>query len=112
MLEHVDDPEQIITASARLVKPGGLVFFSTLNRNPKSWLLGIVAAEYLLNMVPKGTHQYKKFIRPGELSGMARRAGLRPIDRAGIVYNPFNQRFSLHPTDLDVNYLMAFRRES
>lgn len=110
MLEHVDDPEAIVQSAAALAKPGGHVFFSTLNRNAKSWLLGIVAAEYLLNMVPKGTHQHKKFIRPGELSRMARQAGLIPVDRAGIVYNLINQQFSLHPTDLDVNYLLAFKR--
>ncbi|MGM0517802.1 MAG: bifunctional 2-polyprenyl-6-hydroxyphenol methylase/3-demethylubiquinol 3-O-methyltransferase UbiG [Pseudomonadota bacterium] len=112
MLEHVDQPQSIIDALACAVRPGGHVFLSTLNRNAKSWLLGIVAAEYILGMVPKGTHDHGHFIRPGELARMGRRAGLRPIASAGIVYNPFTRSFSLNDHDLDVNYLMAFVKDS
>jgi 2-polyprenyl-6-hydroxyphenyl methylase/3-demethylubiquinone-9 3-methyltransferase len=112
MLEHVDDPQAIIDALACAVRPGGHVFLSTLNRNVKSWLLGIVAAEYILGMVPKGTHDHGRFIRPGELARMGRRAGLRPITSAGIVYNPFTRSFSLNEHDRDVNYLMAFVKDS
>ncbi|HSH85538.1 MAG TPA: bifunctional 2-polyprenyl-6-hydroxyphenol methylase/3-demethylubiquinol 3-O-methyltransferase UbiG [Guyparkeria sp.] len=108
MLEHVEDPASIIHALAEAVRPGGHVFLSTLNRNAKSWLLGIVAAEYLLNMVPRGTHDHRRFIRPGELARMGRAAGLKPIASAGIVYNPLTRDFSLNDRDLDVNYLMAF----
>ncbi|MFP4640030.1 MAG: bifunctional 2-polyprenyl-6-hydroxyphenol methylase/3-demethylubiquinol 3-O-methyltransferase UbiG [Guyparkeria sp.] len=112
MLEHVDEPQSIIDALATAVRPGGHVFLSTLNRNAKSWLLGIVAAEYVLGMVPKGTHDHGHFIRPGELARMGRRAGLRPIASTGIVYNPLTREFSLNDRDLDVNYLMAFVKES
>jgi 2-polyprenyl-6-hydroxyphenyl methylase/3-demethylubiquinone-9 3-methyltransferase len=109
MLEHVPDPAAIIDACARLVKPGGGVFFSTLNRAPKAYLLAILAAEHLLNMVPKGTHDYKTFIKPAELCAMARRAGLELRAFAGIEYNPFSKRFSLGK-DIQVNYLAAFVR--
>ncbi|MFI9652193.1 bifunctional 2-polyprenyl-6-hydroxyphenol methylase/3-demethylubiquinol 3-O-methyltransferase UbiG [Guyparkeria halopsychrophila] len=112
MLEHVEEPARIIQALAEAVRPGGHVFLSTLNRNAKSWLLGIVAAEYLLNMVPRGTHDHRHFIRPGELARMARAAGLKPIASTGIVYNPITREFSLHDRDLDVNYLMAFVKDS
>ena len=112
MLEHVDEPQAIIDALAAAVRPGGHVFLSTLNRNAKSWLLGIVAAEYVLGMVPKGTHDHGHFIRPGELARMARRAGLRPIASTGIVYNPITRAFSLNDRDLDVNYLMALVKEA
>lgn len=111
MLEHVESPEAIVAALAEAVRPGGHVFLSTLNRNPKSWLLGIVAAEYLLKMVPRGTHDHRRFIRPGELAGMGRRAGLKPIASTGIVYNPLTRAFLLNDRDLDVNYLMAFVKE-
>jgi len=111
MLEHVDDPQSIIDALAGAVRPGGHVFLSTLNRNVKSWLLGIVAAEYVLGMVPKGTHDHGHFIRPGELAHMGRRAGLRPIASTGITYNPITRSFSLNDRDLDVNYLMAFVKD-
>jgi 2-polyprenyl-6-hydroxyphenyl methylase/3-demethylubiquinone-9 3-methyltransferase len=109
MLEHVPDPGSIINACAKLVKPGGMVFFSTLNRKPKAYLLSIVAAEYLLKMLPKGTHDYKTFIKPSELSQSARAAGLELQGMVGIEYNPFNKKFSLGK-DIDVNYIAAFKR--
>jgi 2-polyprenyl-6-hydroxyphenyl methylase/3-demethylubiquinone-9 3-methyltransferase len=109
MLEHVPDPGSIISACAALVKPGGMVFFSTLNRKPKAYLLAIVAAEHVLKMLPKGTHDYKTFIKPSELSQSARAAGLELQGMVGIEYNPFNKRFSLGK-DIDVNYIAAFKR--
>lgn len=109
MLEHVPYPSSIVKACTRLVKPGGKVFFSTLNRTPKAYLLAIVGAEYLLNLIPKGTHRYSAFIRPSELSGWARQAGLELLDIKGIQYNPLNQRFSLGKA-IDVNYIAAFQR--
>jgi 2-polyprenyl-6-hydroxyphenyl methylase / 3-demethylubiquinone-9 3-methyltransferase len=109
MLEHVPDPGSIISACATLVKPGGMVFFSTLNRKPKAYLLAIVAAEHLLQMLPKGTHDYKTFIKPSELSQSARVSGLELQGMVGIEYNPFNKRFSLGK-DIDVNYIAAFKR--
>lgn len=109
MLEHVPDPASIIRACARLAKPGGMVFFSTLNRVPKAYLLAIVAAEHLLKMVPKGTHEYKTFIKPSELCQSARHAGLELQNMVGIEYNPFSKRFSLG-RDIDVNYIVAFRK--
>lgn len=110
MLEHVDQPETIVQALAKAVKPGGWVFLSTLNRNPKSWLFGILAAEYLLKLVPRGTHDHKRFIKPSELARMARQVGLTPIALTGITYNPLTQTYALNEHDLDVNYLMACRR--
>jgi 2-polyprenyl-6-hydroxyphenyl methylase/3-demethylubiquinone-9 3-methyltransferase len=109
MLEHVPDPGSIISACATLVKPGGMVFFSTLNRKPKAYLLAILAAEHVLQMLPKGTHDYKTFIKPSELSQSARTAGLELQGMVGIEYNPFNKRFSLGK-DIDVNYIAAFKR--
>ncbi|WP_442497030.1 bifunctional 2-polyprenyl-6-hydroxyphenol methylase/3-demethylubiquinol 3-O-methyltransferase UbiG [Methylobacter sp. sgz302048] len=109
MLEHVPDPGSIISACARLVKPGGMVFFSTLNRQPKAYLLAIVAAEHVLRMLPKGTHDFKTFIKPSELSQSARSAGLELQGMVGIEYNPFTKHFSLGK-DIDVNYLAAFKR--
>ena len=109
MLEHVPDPGSIISACATMLKPGGMVFFSTLNRVPKAYLLAIIAAEHLLKMVPKGTHEYKTFIKPSELSQTARAAGLELQGMVGIEYNPFNKRFSLGK-DIDVNYIAAFQR--
>ena len=109
MLEHVPDPGSIISACATLVKPSGMVFFSTLNRKPKAYLLAIVAAEHVLQMLPKGTHDYKTFIKPSELSQSARAAGLELQGMVGIEYNPFNKRFSLGK-DIDVNYIAAFKR--
>jgi len=109
MLEHVPDPGSIINACSKMVKPGGMVFFSTLNRVPKAYLLAILAAEHLLKMVPKGTHDYKTFIKPSELSQSARDAGLELQSLAGIEYNPFSKRFRLG-NDIDVNYIAAFKR--
>jgi len=105
MLEHVPDPSSIIKACAKLVKPGGQVFFSTLNRNPKSFLFAVVGAEYVLNMLPKGTHDYKKFIRPSELGAWARQAGLTMGDMTGMSYNPITKVYTLG-RDTDVNYLV------
>ncbi len=110
MLEHVDQPQSIVQALAKAVKPGGWVFLSTLNRNPKSWLFGIVAAEYLLKLVPRGTHDHKRFIKPAELASMARHAGLTPVAFTGMTYIPLTQSYALNAHDLDVNYLMACRR--
>ena len=110
MLEHVPDPGSIIQACHDLVKPGGHVFFSTLNRNPKSYLFAIVGAEYVLNMLPKGTHDYAKFIRPSELSRWIRDAGLENNDITGMTYNPFTKTYKLDPRDVSVNYLVATRR--
>ncbi|MBU2571892.1 MAG: bifunctional 2-polyprenyl-6-hydroxyphenol methylase/3-demethylubiquinol 3-O-methyltransferase UbiG [Gammaproteobacteria bacterium] len=111
MLEHVPDPASIVRACAKLVKPGGTVFFSTLNRKPKAYLLAIVAAEYVLRMLPKGTHDFKTFIKPSELSRWARETGLELQSMAGIEYNPLTKRFSLGK-DIDVNYLAAFKRKN
>ncbi len=104
MLEHVPDPGSVIAACATLVKPGGQLFFSTINRNPKAYLFAIVGAEYLLRMLPKGTHDFAKFIRPSELEGWTRHAGLELKELTGMVYNPFSQKYSL-ARDLDVNYM-------
>jgi len=109
MLEHVPDPASIISACSKMVKPGGMVFFSTLNRVPKAYLLAIVAAEHILKMVPKGTHEYKTFIKPSELSQTARQTGLELQGMVGIEYNPFSKRFKLGK-DIDVNYIAAFKR--
>lgn len=109
MLEHVPNPSSIVAACARLVKPGGQVFFSTLNRNPKSYLFAVVAAEYVLNMLPKGTHDYAKFIKPSELARWAKMAGLEPDEVIGMSYNPLNQRYTLG-SDSSVNYLMRTTR--
>jgi len=104
MLEHVPDPASVIRACRRLVKADGVVFFSTINRNPKAYLLAIVGAEYLLRMLPRGTHDYEKFIRPSELESWARHAGLKLRDLTGMTYNPLSKQYSLD-RDLDVNYL-------
>ena len=109
MLEHVPSPAQVIASVARLVKPGGHVFFSTINRNPKSFLFAIVGAEYLLKLLPAGTHEYQKFIRPAELEIWARAAGLELQSSIGMSYNPVTREYTLGP-GLDVNYLMYFRR--
>ncbi|MDQ7091585.1 MAG: bifunctional 2-polyprenyl-6-hydroxyphenol methylase/3-demethylubiquinol 3-O-methyltransferase UbiG [Methylococcales bacterium] len=109
MLEHVPDPGSIIGACAKLVKPDGMVFFSTLNRKPKAYLLAIVAAENLLKIIPKGTHDYKTFIKPSELSQSARAAGLELQGMVGIEYNPLTKQLHLG-TDIDVNYIAVFKR--
>jgi 2-polyprenyl-6-hydroxyphenyl methylase/3-demethylubiquinone-9 3-methyltransferase len=109
MLEHVPDPAQTVAACATLVKPGGRVFFSTLNRNLKSYLMAVVGAEYVLRLLPRGTHDYEKFIKPSELAGYARAAGLTPDEIIGMTYQPFTRQFSLS-RDTDVNYLVACSR--
>jgi 2-polyprenyl-6-hydroxyphenyl methylase/3-demethylubiquinone-9 3-methyltransferase len=109
MLEHVPDPASIVAACARLVKPGGHVFFSTLNRNPKSYLFAVIGAEYVLNLLPRGTHDYAKFIKPAELSRQCRNAGLAVEEIRGMSYNPFSKVYSLGQ-DSSVNYLMRTRR--
>jgi 2-polyprenyl-6-hydroxyphenyl methylase/3-demethylubiquinone-9 3-methyltransferase len=109
MLEHVPDPTAIIQACADLVKPEGDVFFSTLNRHPKAYLLAILGAEYVMNMLPKGTHDYKRFIRPSELAGWCRQAGLQVTNITGITYNPLSREFSLSK-DVQVNYLVHCRK--
>ena len=109
MLEHVPDPASTIAACARLVKPGGHVFFSTINRNPKAYALAIVGAEYVLNMLPRGTHEYEKFIKPSELSRYCRNAGLDMEELTGMSYNPLTRVYSLG-RGTDVNYLMHTRR--
>ena len=106
MLEHVPDPLAIVHACARLVKPGGKVFFSTINRNPKAYLLAVVGAEYLLRLLPKGTHDYTKFITPAELAQYCREAGLVVDGFKGMTYNPITKIYSLNQ-DTDVNYLVA-----
>lgn len=109
MLEHVPDPSSVIKACATLVKPGGHVVFSTLNRNPRAYLFAIIGAEYMLKLLPKGTHDYKQFIRPSELAGWSRNAGLELRDLCGIQYNPITRQYSLG-RDIAVNYLAHFRR--
>lgn len=105
MLEHVPDPAAVVGACAKLVKPGGQVFFSTLNRNPKSYLLAVIGAEYVLNMLPKGTHDYRKFIKPSELSAWCRQVGLDVAGMAGMSYNPLSKRYWLN-SDVSVNYIL------
>ncbi len=108
MLEHVPDPASTVRACATLVKPGGWVFFSTLNRNPKSFLFAIVGAEYMLGLLPKGTHEYARFIRPSELARFTREAGLELVHTRGMLYNPLTRRYWLDK-DTSVNYLVACR---
>lgn len=109
MLEHVPEPQSIVQACASLVKPGGQVFFSTLNRNPKSYLFAVIGAEYILNMLPKGTHDYQKFIKPSELSRWCREAGLQVEEIIGMSYNPLTQIYRLG-ADVSVNYLLRARK--
>jgi len=110
LLEHVPDPSQTIAACASMVKPGGHVFFSTINRNPKSFLFAIVGAEYVLRLLPKGTHEYRNFIRPSELESWARQADLQLNHMIGMTYNPLTKLYSLGK-DVDVNYMMHFVRQ-
>lgn len=109
MLEHVPAPESVISACAQLLRPGGTAVFSTLNRHPRAFVEAIVGAEYLLNMVPRGTHHYRQFIRPSELARGCREAGLEVIDMRGLGYNPLSQSFRLH-RDLRVNYFLSARK--
>ena len=111
MLEHVPNPASVVSACSRLVKPGGEVFFSTLNRNPKAYLLAVIGAEYVLQMLPKGTHDYAKFIKPSELARWAKTTGLEPAELLGMSYNPLTQKYSLNQ-DTSVNYLMRATRHA
>lgn len=106
MLEHVPDPSSVVQACAKLCKPGGHIFFSTLNRNLKSYLFAIIGAEYILQLLPKGTHQYEKFIKPSELAQFTRAAGLEVIELKGMTYNPITQIYRLG-SDTDVNYMVV-----
>lgn len=108
MLEHVPDPASVVSACAALLKPGGHLFVSTINRNPKSFLFAIIGAEYVLSLVPKGTHEWKKFIRPSEMSDHLRHAGLNVSELTGMTYNPITRSYKLG-RDVDVNYLMHAR---
>ena len=109
MLEHVPDPSSVVQACATLCKHGGSIFFSTLNRNPKSYLFAIIGAEYVLRLLPKGTHEYDKFIKPSELAGFTRQAGLELLEIKGMTYNPLTQIYRLG-SDTDVNYMIATRK--
>jgi 2-polyprenyl-6-hydroxyphenyl methylase/3-demethylubiquinone-9 3-methyltransferase len=111
MLEHVPDPASIVAACAKLVKPGGHVFFSTINRNPKAYLFAVLGAEYILQMLPKGTHDYAKFIKPSELARFARQTDLSVIDQVGMSYNPITRRYWLN-NDVSVNYLIHTQKPS
>ena len=109
MLEHVPDPASIVAACARLVKPGGQVFFSTINRNPKAYLFAVIGAEYLLQMLPKGTHDFARFIKPSELTRWCKQAGLEPDELVGMTYNPLTRHYALG-RDTEVNYLVRATR--
>ena len=109
MLEHVPDPSSVVQACATPCKSGGSIFFSTLNRNPKSYLFAIIGAEYILKLLPKGTHEYDKFIKPSELAGFTRQAGLELLEIKGMTYNPLTQIYRLG-SDTDVNYMIATRK--
>lgn len=110
MLEHVPDPASVVRACSDLVRPGGKVYFSTINRHPKAWALAVVGAEYILRLLPRGTHEYSKFIKPSELAQFARQAGLEVEHIAGIVYNPLTRQFKLSERDVDVNYIMRLHK--
>jgi 2-polyprenyl-6-hydroxyphenyl methylase/3-demethylubiquinone-9 3-methyltransferase len=110
LLEHVPEPASMVAACAQLVRPGGQVFFSTLNRNPKSYLFAVIGAEYVLGLLPKGTHDYLRFIKPSELSRWSRDSGLRPNEVIGMTYNPISKRYALG-RNCDVNYLLHCVRD-
>ncbi|ETN91593.1 3-demethylubiquinone-9 3-methyltransferase [Gammaproteobacteria bacterium MOLA455] len=110
MLEHVPDPSSVVRACAAMTKPGGTLFFSTINRNPKAYLLAIIGVEYVLRMLPKGTHEYAKFIRPAELGQWIREAGLELDQMTGLTYNPITKTYRLTETDVDVNYMICARK--
>lgn len=110
MLEHVPDPASVVRACARLVKPGGNVYFSTINRNPKAYAFAVLGAEYLLRLLPKGTHEYGKFIRPSEIARWLRTNNLELRDITGMTYNPLTKVYALNPTDISVNYLLHARK--
>ena len=111
MLEHVPDPASVIQACYKMVKPGGQVFFSTINRNPKAYAFAIIGAEYVLQLLPRGTHDYRKFIRPSELGAWSREVGLLVKDIIGLTYNPLTKHYKLSP-DVDVNYMIQTLREA
>ena len=111
MLEHVPDPASIVASCARLVKPGGQVFFSTINRNPKAYLFAVIGAEYLLQMLPRGTHDFAKFIKPSELTRWCKQSGLEPDELTGMTYNPLTRHYALG-RDTDVNYLIRATRNA
>lgn len=110
MLEHVPDPASVIQACSRLVRPGGYVFFSTLNRTPKSYAFAILGAEYVLRLLPRGTHDYAKFIRPSEMAAWSRASGLEIREQTGLTYNPLTRRYRLVAHDVSVNYMMYCRK--
>lgn len=110
MLEHVPDPGSVVRACAEMTKPGGTVFFSTINRNPKSYLLAIIGVEHILRMLPRGTHEYGKFIRPSELGGWIRESGLQLDQMTGLLYNPITKTYKLDERDVDVNYMICARK--
>lgn len=112
LIEHVPDAASLVNACGRLAKPGGLVVFSTINRNPKSYALAILGAEYVLNLLPRGTHDWSRFVRPAELASHARRARCTLVAMTGLVYNPLARTFRLDARDTDVNYFAAFRRDA
>ncbi|PRY65624.1 3-demethylubiquinone-9 3-methyltransferase [Vreelandella songnenensis] len=112
MLEHVPDPASVIRACCALVRPGGYVFFSTLNRTPKSYAFAILGAEYVLKLLPRGTHDYAKFIRPSEMAAWSRDAGLQVREQTGLTYNPLTRRYRLVANDVSVNYMMYCRKVS
>ncbi len=109
MLEHVPDPAAIVSACAKLVRPGGHIFLSTINRNPKAWLFAIVGAEYVLNLLPRGTHDYAHFIKPSELAFWCRQAGLQQGELTGMTYNPLTKKYRLE-NDVSVNYLVHYTK--
>jgi 2-polyprenyl-6-hydroxyphenyl methylase/3-demethylubiquinone-9 3-methyltransferase len=111
LLEHVPDPPSTVSACARLAKPGGRVFFSTINRNPKSYLFAVIGAEYVLKLLPKGTHDYARFIKPSELTRWCRDAGLRPLEMTGMTYNALTRQYKLGP-DCDVNYMVCCAKDA
>jgi len=110
MLEHVPDPSSVVKACAEMTKPGGTVFFSTINRNPKAYLLAVIGVAYVLRMLPKGTHEYAKFIRPSELGQWIREAGLEIDLMTGLTYNPITKKYKLTDRDVDVNYMICARK--
>lgn len=112
IIEHVSDPQDFVTTLAQRVKPDGIIILSTLNRNPKSFALGVIAAEYILRWVPRGTHNWKKFIKPSELARFGRKAGLETQNITGLIFDPAKNDFRLSGSDLDVNYLMSMRLAS
>ena len=111
LLEHVPEPASTVAACARLVKPGGRVIFSTINRNPKAYLFAVIGAEYVLKLLPKGTHDYARFIKPSELTRWCREAGLQPLEMTGLTYQPLTRKYRLG-TDCDVNYMLCCARDA